>query len=201
MRVRRLLADARSRVSVDSDSFPLTEISDFGLIVLAVSATVFVALLGMRLADRALAPVRGRDPRRRGRRLHGVRLAAGRRVDRAGGAAHGRRARDHPLRRRASHRAGTVPTLRRPDRRHRGHRDVRDRRARRRGRALRARPRLDPRRAHRRGHRPDRPCRHVLGLRLARDPRPRRDDPRRRGGCERPGRHRADDRDDRARDA
>jgi cell volume regulation protein A len=34
----------------------LTEISDFGLIVLAVSATVFVALLGMRLADRLALP-------------------------------------------------------------------------------------------------------------------------------------------------
>jgi cell volume regulation protein A len=34
----------------------LTEISDFGLIVLAVSATVFVALLGMRLADRLSLP-------------------------------------------------------------------------------------------------------------------------------------------------
>jgi cell volume regulation protein A len=34
----------------------LTEISDFGLIVLAVSATVFVALLGMRVADRLSLP-------------------------------------------------------------------------------------------------------------------------------------------------
>ncbi|HEY5873542.1 MAG TPA: cation:proton antiporter, partial [Gaiellaceae bacterium] len=34
----------------------LTEITDFGLIVLAVSATVFVALLGMRLADRFSLP-------------------------------------------------------------------------------------------------------------------------------------------------
>jgi cell volume regulation protein A len=34
----------------------MTEISDFGLIVLAVSATVFVALLGMRLADRFSLP-------------------------------------------------------------------------------------------------------------------------------------------------
>ena len=34
----------------------MTEISDFGLIVLAVSATVFVALLGMRLADRVSLP-------------------------------------------------------------------------------------------------------------------------------------------------
>jgi cell volume regulation protein A len=34
----------------------LTEISDFGLIVLAVSAAVFVALLGMRLADRFSLP-------------------------------------------------------------------------------------------------------------------------------------------------
>jgi cell volume regulation protein A len=34
----------------------LTEISDFGLIVLAVSATVFVALLGMRIADRLSLP-------------------------------------------------------------------------------------------------------------------------------------------------
>ena len=34
----------------------MTEISDFGLIVLAVSATVFVALLGMRLADRLSLP-------------------------------------------------------------------------------------------------------------------------------------------------
>jgi potassium/hydrogen antiporter len=34
----------------------VTEISDFGLIVLAVSATVFVALLGMRLADRLSLP-------------------------------------------------------------------------------------------------------------------------------------------------
>jgi cell volume regulation protein A len=34
----------------------LTEISDFGLIVLAVSAAVFVALLGMRLADRLSLP-------------------------------------------------------------------------------------------------------------------------------------------------
>jgi cell volume regulation protein A len=34
----------------------LTEIPDFGLIVLAVSATVFVALLGMRLADRFSLP-------------------------------------------------------------------------------------------------------------------------------------------------
>jgi cell volume regulation protein A len=34
----------------------MTEISDFGLIVLAVSATVFIALLGMRLADRFSLP-------------------------------------------------------------------------------------------------------------------------------------------------
>jgi cell volume regulation protein A len=34
----------------------MTEISDFGLIVLAVSATVFVALLGMRVADRFSLP-------------------------------------------------------------------------------------------------------------------------------------------------
>jgi cell volume regulation protein A len=34
----------------------VTEISDFGLIVLAVSAAVFVALLGMRLADRLSLP-------------------------------------------------------------------------------------------------------------------------------------------------
>ena len=34
----------------------MTEISDFGLIVLAVSAAVFVALLGMRLADRLSLP-------------------------------------------------------------------------------------------------------------------------------------------------
>ena len=34
----------------------MTEISDFGLIVLAVSAIVFVALLGMRLADRLSLP-------------------------------------------------------------------------------------------------------------------------------------------------
>jgi potassium/hydrogen antiporter len=34
----------------------MTEISDFGLILLAVSATVFVALLGMRLADRLSLP-------------------------------------------------------------------------------------------------------------------------------------------------
>jgi cell volume regulation protein A len=34
----------------------MTEITDFGLIVLAVSATVFVALLGMRLADRLSLP-------------------------------------------------------------------------------------------------------------------------------------------------
>jgi cell volume regulation protein A len=34
----------------------MTEIADFGLIVLAVSATVFVALLGMRLADRFSLP-------------------------------------------------------------------------------------------------------------------------------------------------
>ena len=34
----------------------MTEITDFGLIVLAVSATVFVALLGMRLADRFSLP-------------------------------------------------------------------------------------------------------------------------------------------------
>lgn len=34
----------------------MTEISDFGLIILAVSATVFVALLGMRLADRLSLP-------------------------------------------------------------------------------------------------------------------------------------------------
>jgi potassium/hydrogen antiporter len=34
----------------------MMEISDFGLIVLAVSATVFVALLGMRLADRLSLP-------------------------------------------------------------------------------------------------------------------------------------------------
>jgi cell volume regulation protein A len=34
----------------------MTEISDFGLVVLAVSATVFVALLGMRLADRLSLP-------------------------------------------------------------------------------------------------------------------------------------------------
>ena len=34
----------------------MTEISDFGLIVLAVSAAVFVALLGMRLADRLALP-------------------------------------------------------------------------------------------------------------------------------------------------
>lgn len=34
----------------------MTEISDFGLIILVVSATVFVALLGMRLADRISLP-------------------------------------------------------------------------------------------------------------------------------------------------
>ncbi len=34
----------------------MTEVADFGLIVLAVSATVFVALLGMRLADRFSLP-------------------------------------------------------------------------------------------------------------------------------------------------
>jgi potassium/hydrogen antiporter len=34
----------------------LTEISDFGLIVLAVSATVFIALVGVRLADRLSVP-------------------------------------------------------------------------------------------------------------------------------------------------
>lgn len=34
----------------------MTEISDFGLVVLAVSATVFVALLGMRIADRLALP-------------------------------------------------------------------------------------------------------------------------------------------------
>ncbi|HEX4745471.1 MAG TPA: cation:proton antiporter [Gaiellaceae bacterium] len=34
----------------------MTEITDFGLVVLAVSATVFVALLGMRLADRFSLP-------------------------------------------------------------------------------------------------------------------------------------------------
>jgi cell volume regulation protein A len=34
----------------------MTEITDFGLIVLAVSATVFVALLGMRVADRLSLP-------------------------------------------------------------------------------------------------------------------------------------------------
>jgi len=34
----------------------MTEISDFGVIVLAVSATAFVALLGMRLADRVSLP-------------------------------------------------------------------------------------------------------------------------------------------------
>ncbi len=34
----------------------MTEIGDFGVIVLAVSATVFVALLGMRLADRLSLP-------------------------------------------------------------------------------------------------------------------------------------------------
>jgi potassium/hydrogen antiporter len=34
----------------------MTEITDFGLIVLGVSATVFVALLGMRLADRLSLP-------------------------------------------------------------------------------------------------------------------------------------------------
>jgi NhaP-type Na+/H+ and K+/H+ antiporter len=34
----------------------VTEITDFGLIVLAVSGTVFVALLGMRVADRFSVP-------------------------------------------------------------------------------------------------------------------------------------------------
>ena len=34
----------------------LTEIGDFGVVILAVSATVFVALLGMRLADRLSLP-------------------------------------------------------------------------------------------------------------------------------------------------
>lgn len=34
----------------------MTEISDFGLIVLAVSATVFIALVGVRLADRLSVP-------------------------------------------------------------------------------------------------------------------------------------------------
>ena len=34
----------------------MTEITDFGLIVLVVSAAVFVALLGMRLADRLSLP-------------------------------------------------------------------------------------------------------------------------------------------------
>ncbi len=34
----------------------MTEITDFGLIVLAVSATVFIALLGMRVADRLSLP-------------------------------------------------------------------------------------------------------------------------------------------------
>ena len=34
----------------------MTEITDFGLIVLAVSGTVFVALLGMRVADRFSVP-------------------------------------------------------------------------------------------------------------------------------------------------
>ena len=34
----------------------MTEITDFGLVVLAVSAIVFVALLGMRLADRLSLP-------------------------------------------------------------------------------------------------------------------------------------------------
>ena len=81
MRVRRLLADARSRVTVDSDSIPLTEISDFGLIVLAVSATVFVALLGMRLADRVSLPYAAVILVGAVVVSDGVRLAAGRRVD------------------------------------------------------------------------------------------------------------------------
>ena len=42
--------------AVDSTSPPVTEITDFGLIVLAVSGTVFVALLGMRGADRFSVP-------------------------------------------------------------------------------------------------------------------------------------------------
>lgn len=42
--------------SVDSVFPPMTEISDFGLVVLAVSATVFLALLGMRVADRISLP-------------------------------------------------------------------------------------------------------------------------------------------------
>ena len=40
----------------DEPVLALTEIGDFGEIILAVSATVFVALLGMRLADRFSLP-------------------------------------------------------------------------------------------------------------------------------------------------
>ena len=68
----------------------------------------------------------------------------------------------------------------------------------RRARALR--PLLDHERDARSRARPDRSRGHVLGARRPRDPRPDGDDPEGRVGGERPGRDRADDRDDRARD-
>ena len=82
----------------------MTEIADFGLIVLLVSATVFVALLGMRIADRLSLPYAALFLVAAVVLVGDVHVPPGRRHDRAGRAADGRRARRDPLRRWAPHR-------------------------------------------------------------------------------------------------
>jgi hypothetical protein len=145
----------------------VTEITDFGLIVLAVSGTVFVALLGMRVADRFSVPYAALFlvatvaltetfsslddivSIRKVERLTVVALV----VILFDGGLHIGLGRF----RRSAGPILALGVLGTPD----------HGRARRTGRALRPRLRVDPRRARRCGDRADRPCGDVLGLRLA----------------------------------
>ena len=179
----------------------MTEIADFGLIVLVVVGDRLRARARRcALADRLALPTAAlflvaaaSSPSSSVRSRTSSRSAT---VERLAVVALDR----DPLRRRAAHRLAPVPRLRGPilvlgvlgtfatagARRGRG--------------ALRCSASSGSSRARRRRARADRSGGHVLGPRRPRDPRALGHDPRGRGGRERPGRDRADDRDDRARD-
>ena len=177
----------------------MNDIVEFGRIIVVVAGGLSIAILVRVIAARIGLPTAALAARRGGRRLRPLRparlaaLLRGRPTDR-----HARADRD-PVRRRHEHGARAVPLRRRSDHGPRRARHVRDRPTRRRRRALRARLRLDRRPPDRRGPRPDRSRSHVLRPRREGGRRPLRHDSGGRVGVQRPGRDRADDRDDRAR--
>ena len=180
----------------------MSEISDFGLILLVVAGGFSLALVSIRLTSRLPVPAPGALPAGRGRRSRTSSRTCSEDVSDPDGRADRRRGPDRdPLQRRHAHRPAALPGRRHADHPARHGRNLRDRGRHGRGREARCSD-------------VDWTTAGIIGAALApTDPAvtfsvlgqrevvgPHRDDPRGRVGHERPGRDRAADRDGRARD-